>query len=608
MSSGKDCQRTLHVYRRLWAAGYTRLMHLEPALISSTPIRFSFQHNHLLGSDTHYEAVSYTWGEPKLTYPLFVDDDTCIMATSNLDRALRRLRHPTETRVLWVDAICINQSDDGEKAKQIPLMARIFRGASRVLGWLDGGWEEERGMRMLNELSRKPRGVRSEHELWQVSTKYVSESEWKQEFFRDTLFVRRFLNLAWFSRLWIVQEIVMNTDIVLICGTSEISWVRLITALDTLRNTLIPTMASIGHGKLEALLNITKLWRYHSMIAESQSNNELPDNEESILAIVDKFWSYECTDPRDRIFALYNMTSDIQATQSKQLVNAGLDPLQRIYMDVDYSSDTRQVYQTFATACIASERAIPLLNAVLSRQYLPSSEDWPSWVPDWRKPPSTRHVALHSDVSCNLVHPDKIAISLHRTGPFRDEEFLAIETIAMTPDLSGALASLLRKVTEGCPFPLLASILQNLLLDDKVDDHIFFAHYITGVLNINAPDFPSARVADITVRLHAAMRDQRFFTAISPTTAVRFMGYGNAALQKGDHIVPLTPKAWVPHAKGFGCTYALLVRPMAQPLETAQDATTPHQLIGSALISLPFRNGILCESLGATYYTTLYLG
>jgi hypothetical protein len=54
--------------------------------------------------------------------------------TGNLIEALSRLRHASETRILWVDALCINQDDkDAEKATQVPLMARIYSCASQVL-------------------------------------------------------------------------------------------------------------------------------------------------------------------------------------------------------------------------------------------------------------------------------------------------------------------------------------------------------------------------------------------------------------------------------------------------------------------------------------------
>lgn len=141
-----------YTYELLPGDNSIRLMHLEPALHVDAPLHFTFATGHVESIVAQYEAISYTWGEPKLEYPLYVDgvEGTCIMVTRNLDAAPRRLRHPTTQRALWADALCIRQADDAEKPKQIPLMTHIFRGANRVLAWLDGGVQEERGMQILN--------------------------------------------------------------------------------------------------------------------------------------------------------------------------------------------------------------------------------------------------------------------------------------------------------------------------------------------------------------------------------------------------------------------------------------------------------------------------
>ncbi len=56
--------------------------------------------------------------------------------TVNLEAALRAFRNHQTVRVLWVDAICINQSDLHEKNVQVPQKAQLYRAASAVLVWL----------------------------------------------------------------------------------------------------------------------------------------------------------------------------------------------------------------------------------------------------------------------------------------------------------------------------------------------------------------------------------------------------------------------------------------------------------------------------------------
>jgi Heterokaryon incompatibility protein (HET) len=79
-----------------------------------------------------YEALSYTWGSEDTPKSAIVNDNVFAI-TANLESALLRLRNHTLDRVMWIDAICINQEDDAEKQQQIPHMADIYRKASRVI-------------------------------------------------------------------------------------------------------------------------------------------------------------------------------------------------------------------------------------------------------------------------------------------------------------------------------------------------------------------------------------------------------------------------------------------------------------------------------------------
>lgn len=85
-----------------------------------------------------YEALSYIWGavagESEIicnSFPLLV--------TANCLTALRHLRKRHKQRILWVDAICINQSSTTERSAQVAMMGEIYRIASRVLLWLGPG-------------------------------------------------------------------------------------------------------------------------------------------------------------------------------------------------------------------------------------------------------------------------------------------------------------------------------------------------------------------------------------------------------------------------------------------------------------------------------------
>ncbi|KAF2461212.1 heterokaryon incompatibility, partial [Lineolata rhizophorae] len=88
-----------------------------------------------LRSSPKYEALSYTWGDALDRHSIACEGKT-IRVTANLLSALQHLRQPDVTRILWVDAVCINQGNIAERDAQVRMMGDIYRMAARVLVWL----------------------------------------------------------------------------------------------------------------------------------------------------------------------------------------------------------------------------------------------------------------------------------------------------------------------------------------------------------------------------------------------------------------------------------------------------------------------------------------
>ncbi|KAF2024489.1 hypothetical protein EK21DRAFT_19230, partial [Setomelanomma holmii] len=92
-----------------------------------------------LQPDLEYEALSYTWGTNPPSETIFLRDahgEGRFAVRDNLDDALRHLRLADHDRVIWTDAICINQEDEIEKGRQIANMRTIYTQAKRVVVWL----------------------------------------------------------------------------------------------------------------------------------------------------------------------------------------------------------------------------------------------------------------------------------------------------------------------------------------------------------------------------------------------------------------------------------------------------------------------------------------
>jgi hypothetical protein len=79
-----------------------------------------------------FEALSYVWGDPLITRPIKLNDQP-YQVTENLEAALRRLRHDDRVRIMWIDAICINQQNPREQEHQIGLMRDIFGGCAQCI-------------------------------------------------------------------------------------------------------------------------------------------------------------------------------------------------------------------------------------------------------------------------------------------------------------------------------------------------------------------------------------------------------------------------------------------------------------------------------------------
>ena len=86
-----------------------------------------------------FEALSYFWGDKAADRTLSLDN-TPFSIKPNLEAALRVLSKGKVERLLWIDAICINQADLKERNEQVRIMSSIYQQATRVIVWIGLGW------------------------------------------------------------------------------------------------------------------------------------------------------------------------------------------------------------------------------------------------------------------------------------------------------------------------------------------------------------------------------------------------------------------------------------------------------------------------------------
>ncbi|KAF9877389.1 HET-domain-containing protein [Colletotrichum karsti] len=100
-----------------------------------TPIECDILHESLDQPTQPYEALSYTWGNPDRNQRISVNGST-LAITSSLLWTLIHLRYKDEDRILWIDGICIDQTNLVERGHQVQQMGDIYRSAERVIFWL----------------------------------------------------------------------------------------------------------------------------------------------------------------------------------------------------------------------------------------------------------------------------------------------------------------------------------------------------------------------------------------------------------------------------------------------------------------------------------------
>lgn len=130
--------RRRHLYGQLDTGNrQIRLLTLKPKDVQDATLDCTLEIASL-DDEPDYSALSYVWGDPKITKTIRVNG-CAIPVTANLEAALKRIRDKGSDWAkgrLWVDAVCTNQSDIAERNAQVAMMCDIYQHARKVIVWL----------------------------------------------------------------------------------------------------------------------------------------------------------------------------------------------------------------------------------------------------------------------------------------------------------------------------------------------------------------------------------------------------------------------------------------------------------------------------------------
>ncbi|KAG4438458.1 hypothetical protein IFR05_006068 [Cadophora sp. M221] len=198
-----------------------RLLRLQPASTYDDEVYCELFHASLDDEPVlPYETVSYTWGKSDATRPSYIYlHGQPFNVTPNLKDALQCLRLTDKSRVIWIDAICINQQSLADRASQVALMHLIYRQTSGGLFWLgkvanmpEPAFQFLKSIENNAECSTIPEFTK----LVLDKLAQLESAEWPIVVGPISRFLRE--PPAW-GRVWILQEFCLPTEVQIHFGT-----------------------------------------------------------------------------------------------------------------------------------------------------------------------------------------------------------------------------------------------------------------------------------------------------------------------------------------------------------------------------------------------------
>ena len=303
-----------------------------------------------------YDALSYCWGERSDIKEISIDDAT-FEVTANLHAALNCIRDPERSKLIWVDAICINQVDNEEKSQQVTIMYQIYSKARSVLIWLG---EEAHGslaaFQLIHDVLRaatldKIIGVQH-RDLWDLN-----EHNWDLPLTTDPIWYDLFaiLQRPWFRRAWVVQELAASSSAIIMCGDETLSWTKFAEAfLYVAAGGLAMTFAPNALNNFLLLEN-----------ARNASTQLLP---QPALHVLMRHRQTYVSNPRDKIFAFSGLINGVDGNS--------------LAVKPDYGSPVKDIYTNFAVETIRASQSLEVFSVPRVRDNS-EIDGLPSWVPDW---------------------------------------------------------------------------------------------------------------------------------------------------------------------------------------------------------------------------------
>ncbi|KAG9234733.1 heterokaryon incompatibility protein-domain-containing protein [Amylocarpus encephaloides] len=322
-----------------------------------------------LESPPPYLAISYTWGDINNTKMLEIGGSSLPVGV-NLWGALWALRQKDASIFVWVDALCIDQSNRDEKAQQVPLMAMIYSNAEIVAIWL--GTDEDdsaRAIDFLDTLSTKGSSIE------EFSNLVESEAGKSNIAAVVSLFER-----SYWTRLWVVQEILHAKDIMVYCGSKNVPWSVYTRASDIFSQYKRQIEYYFPGGQRDTRRHSLSLnqFSYSQVLAYEGPRSFLDlksflnSGDASLLKVLRACRSKLSSEPKDKLFGILGISAEARKD-----------------FPPDYNQSVKDVYTQIVDTLIETTDSLDVICDAIHFPIHTSSANLPSFVPDWSHIPQT---------------------------------------------------------------------------------------------------------------------------------------------------------------------------------------------------------------------------
>jgi hypothetical protein len=360
-----------------------RILNVHPGAFGDS-IRTTLSHLSLSATEgQQFEALSYCWGEftrRRIISLEYEGNEYEFPVTDSVEAAIRHLRSDNNTLSIWIDLICIDQTNFEERAHQVALMTDIYSLAIQVNIWLGAGTVSERtAFKVVRDI------YNSTHKICSggsgclcATTKHSLSLEHLKELAQNTdsahnlmeqinihhakafgnappsymtsylIVISELFRNPWFRRVWVLQEVMNAQNAIVRAGSESMPWEELV------HTDMLPNVFHAPH--LLPFYKLPPIWTSLGRVCNpalfpAPDNSAIEAEERGLLDVFLQALNMDASDRRDKVFALLSFG---RQTKTLQNIPQLIQPI--------YTRPAERVFADFTRWCILEISSLSILS------------------------------------------------------------------------------------------------------------------------------------------------------------------------------------------------------------------------------------------------------